>query len=87
MSNLAQERPLVITVLRLIPTHRRSNWTRHRLCRILDGWYDDQQDKRVFVSEQVGEIMRWDYCEWEGKEPLAIKLYVRVRLQHSALGT
>ena len=87
MSDLVQDRQLIITVLRLIPTHRRTNWTRHRLCRILAGWYDDQQDKRVFVSEQVGEIMRWDYCEWEGKEPLAIKLYVRVRLQHSALGT
>jgi hypothetical protein len=87
MSDLVQDRQLVITVLRLLPTHRRSEWTRDTHCRIRAGWYDDEQDKRVFVPEQVGEILRWSYWEWEGKEPLAIKMSVRVRLQHSALGT
>jgi hypothetical protein len=87
MSDLVQDRQLIITVLRLLSTHRRSGWTRHKYCRILAGWYDDEQDKRVFVPEQVGEVLRWSYWEWEGNEPLAIKMYVRVRLQHLGLGT
>jgi hypothetical protein len=87
MSDLVQDCQLIITVLRLIPTHRRSGWTRHKYCRIRAGWYDDEQDKRVFVPVQVGEILRWSYCDWEGNKPLAIKMSVRVRLQHPALGT
>ena len=87
MSDLVQNRQLIISVLRLIPTHRPSDWTREKRCRILAGWYDDEQHKRVFVPEQVGEIVSWSYWAWEGDEPLAIKMSVRVRLQHSALGT
>ena len=87
MSDLVQDRELVITVFRLIPTCRRSSWTNHKHCHIRAGWYDDEQGKRVFVPAQVGAILRWSYWQWDGKEPLAIKMYVRVRLKQSGLGT
>jgi hypothetical protein len=87
MSDLEQDRQLVISVFRLIPTYRRSSWMYRKHCRIRAGWYDDEQGQRVFVPEQFGEILRWSYLQWDGKDPLAIKMYVRVRLRQSGLGT
>jgi hypothetical protein len=74
----AKGRQLVITVLRLIP-HHLSDWTPDKSCRLLTGWYADERGEPAFISEQVGEILSWSYCEWADKEPRAIKMYVRVR--------
>ena len=75
---IVAEYGLVIIVLRLVPRHR-PDWTPDKHCRILAGWYADEHGEPVFISEQVGEILGWSYCEWVDEEPQAIKMYVRVR--------
>ena len=78
MINLVQGHQLVITVFRLIP-HHRSDWTPDKHCRILTGWYYEERGELVFIFEQVGEVLSWNYCEWVDEEPQAIKMHVRVR--------
>jgi hypothetical protein len=78
MIHLFQGRQLVITVFRLI-SHHRSDWTPDKHCRILTGWYNEKGGERVFIFEQVGEIVGWSYCEWVTEKPQAIRMYVRVR--------
>jgi hypothetical protein len=78
MIKLAYDRQLVNTVFRLI-SHRRSDGPPDKRCRILTGWYAREHGELVFISEQVGEILSWSYCEWVDEEPRAIKMYVRVR--------
>jgi hypothetical protein len=65
-------------VFRLIP-HHACNWTSDKRCRIFTGWYHEERGERVFITEQVGEIVSWSYCEWVDEEPQAVKMYVRVR--------
>ena len=71
-------RHLVITVHRLI-LHHRSDWTPDKHCRILSGWYADEDGAPVFIPEQLGEVLEWSYCEWVDEEPQAIEMCVRVR--------
>ena len=78
MTELAQGRQLVITVLRIIPDQR-SDWAPDTSCRIRTGWYVDEHGEPAFISEQVGEILSWSFFECVGEEPRAIEMYVRVR--------
>jgi hypothetical protein len=49
---------------------------------VLPGCYETEPPRvrEVNVGEQVGEIQGWSFSDWEGKEPVAIKLYVRVEV-------
>ena len=68
---------LVLALRRPIPS--RSGWSRDRHCRILAGCYEAEQGCEVYVREQLGEIVGWRFNEWEGTEPVAVKLYVHVQ--------
>ena len=72
--------PVTIVLRRLLPAYR--GWARDRRCRVLAGCYETEPPRvrEVYVREQVGEIQGWGFAEWEGKEPVAIKLYVRVEV-------
>jgi hypothetical protein len=78
MTELAQGRQLVITVLRLID-NQRSDWAPDKSCIIPTGWYVDEHGETVFISEQVGEILSWSNFECVNEAPRAIEMYVRVR--------
>lgn len=69
---------LLLALRRPIPD--RSGWARERHCRILAGCYETEYGREVSVPEQIGEIVGWSYFESEGREPVAITMYVRVQL-------
>lgn len=84
-----------VTAPRLLPTscpfrpwHDRKNpissrhfsaWARDQRCRILAEYYETEYGCDVYVPEQIGEIVGWHFCERDGTEPVAVKIYVRVQ--------
>lgn len=74
--------PVTITCIRPIPA--RKGWARDKKCRILGGEYERTypvkigQPETITVNGQIGTIEGWSYCEWDGKKPVAVKLYIRV---------
>jgi hypothetical protein len=69
---------VVIAVVRAIPM--RPGWARDKRCRLLADWYADEQGEPVYVPEQIGAIVGWNFYPWEGQEPVTIRMSVRVQV-------
>jgi hypothetical protein len=80
MPSLAERGLTTVAVRREIPV--RGGWARDRQCRVLAGCYETvgPPAREVYVREQVADIEGWSYCEWDGTTPLAVKLYMSVRV-------
>jgi hypothetical protein len=69
---------VVLALHRPIPPRR--GWTRDKHCRVLAGCYETKMGREVYVAEQIGEILGWSFWDWDGKEPVGVRLYVRVQV-------